>query len=85
MALAVMLIVALRLPAVTLVMVGAAGLVAGVTDCGADAALLPAELIAFIFTEYGVPFVKPDTKIGLMIDEGSSVTQLSVPVEEQVY
>ena len=72
-ALAVILIVALRLPAVTLVMVGAAGVVAGVTDCGADAALLPAELIAFSFTEYVAPFVKFDTIIGLVVEAESPI------------
>ena len=84
-ALAVILIVALRLPAVMLVMVGAAGAVAGVTDCAADATLVPAELIALSFTEYVAPFVKFDTIIGLVVEAGSSVVQLSVPVDEQVY
>jgi hypothetical protein len=66
-------------------MVGASGAVAGVTDCAADATLLPAELIAFSFTEYVVPFIKFDTIIGLVVEAGSIVTQLSVPVDEQVY
>ena len=53
-----------------LVMVGAAGAVAGVTDCAADATLVPAELIALSFTEYVAPFVKFDTIIGLVVEAG---------------
>lgn len=42
--------------------VGTLGVVAGVAaDEGADAPLVPAELVAFTVNVYGVPLVRPDT------------------------
>jgi len=59
---------AVALPGVAVPMVGATGTVAGVTAFdAAEAALVPTELVAVTLKVYEVPFVRPDTTIGLEV------------------
>ena len=60
------LTVALPLPAMALAVVGASGTPKGVTMEGADAAPVPAPLVAVTVQLYAVPLVNPDTVIGLL-------------------
>ena len=62
------LTVAWAFPPVAVPMVGAPGTVTGVTAFeAADAAPVPAELVAVTVKVYDVPFVRPVTVIGLAL------------------
>ena len=60
--------VAWALPAVAVPIVGAPGVVAGVTMLeAAEAGLVPKALVAFTVNVYAVPLVRPVTVIGLVV------------------
>ena len=78
---AVKLTVALLFPAVAVPMAGAPGTVAGVRLLdAAEAALVPALLVAVTVKVYGVPFVSPLTVIGLLAPEAVCPPGLAVTV-----
>ena len=58
---------AVPLPGDTVPIVGAPGTVRGVTDTVPDAAPVPAAFVAVTEQVYAVPFVRPDTVIGLAV------------------
>ena len=52
------------------------GVALGVTDCEFDGTLSPIAFTAFNTTLYAVPFVRPVTTIGLLVDAGLLVIKV---------
>jgi hypothetical protein len=69
-------------PAITDVIAGAPGTVAGVPLLEFDAAPAPTLFTAFNFTEYDVPFVKPVITIGVAVDAGTKAVNEFPPSVE---
>ena len=53
------------------------GVALGVTDCEFDGTLSPIAFTAFNTTLYAVPFVRPVTTIGLLVDAGLRGVQVA--------